>query len=111
MHWLDSQAQVVARWQMTSQELVKARREIAARRWQRIARCYIAQNGPLTELQRQWVAVLNGGPKAALAGRSAAASAGLVGWGDDLIYVILRRGASTPPRLPGVKIRWTRGEL
>ena len=109
MDLLEAQAYVVARWQLTSVELAKARREVAARRWQRIARCYVAQNGPLTERQRQWVAVLNAGPRAALAGRSAAAAAGLTGWDDGPIHVIVPRGASTPPRIEGVKLRWTRG--
>ena len=96
---------------MSSDDMAKARRQVAAGRWQRFARCYVAQNGPLTELQRHWVAVLNAGAEAALAGRSGAAAAGLKGWGDGLIYVLVRRGASTPPALPGVKVHWTRGEI
>src|SRR3954468_3477886 len=108
---LDAQSQVIARWQMSSQEMGRARRQVAAGRWQRIARCYIAQNGPLTELQRQWVAVLNAGPTAALAGRSAAAAAGLTGWSDGLVHVLVRRGASAPPTLRGVKGRRTGGHI
>jgi hypothetical protein len=92
-------------------ELAHARYEVRSRRWQRLGRCYIAQNGPLTEQQREWVAVLNGGRTAALAGRSAAASGGLRGWSDGLIHVILQRGASTPPKIDGVKIHWTRGSV
>jgi len=108
---LAAQEQVIARWQMSSQDMVKGRRQVAGGRWQRIARCYVAQNGPLTDLQRHWVALLNAGPTAALAGRTAAAAAGLAGWGDGLVYVIVRRGASTPPALDGVKVRWTRADI
>jgi hypothetical protein len=91
--------------------MVVARRQVASGRWQRVARCYVAQNGPLTELQRHWVAVLNAGAEAALAGRSGAAAAGLRGWTDGLIYVLIPRGASVPPALPGVKVHWTRGTI
>src|SRR3954454_13414895 len=108
---LAAQEQVIARWQMSSQDMVKGRRQVAGGRWQRIARCYIAQNGPLTDLQRHWVAVLNAGPTAALAGRSGAAAAGLAGWGDGLVHGIVRRGASTPPTVSGVKVHWTRGDI
>src|SRR5436305_1705243 len=105
---LQRQGGVVGRWQLASDDLLVARREVRVRRWQRVGRCYIAQNGPTTEAQRQWVAVLNAGPTGVLAGRSAAQSAGLRGWSDGLIHVLVQRGASTPPKLDGVKIHWTR---
>jgi hypothetical protein len=102
---------VVARWQLHPDDMLLARREVRGRRWQRVGRCFVAQNGSVTESQRAWIAVLNAGPSAVLAGRSAAAAAGLVGWSDGRIHVLIRRGASTPPRLPGVKVHWTRGEI
>ena len=108
---LRAQAGVVARWQLASDELLTARRELRVRRWQRVGRCFIAQNGPLTDLQRQWVAVLNAGPTAVLAGRTAGSAGGLAGWSDGLIHVLIQRGASTPPRLEGVRIHWTRGGI
>jgi hypothetical protein len=71
--------------------------------------------GKLLQLQHdvvaRWVAVLNGGMGARLAGRTAAAAAGLTGWSDGLIHVLVRRGASTPPKLDGVEVHWTRGEV
>lgn len=108
---LSRQGNVVARWQLTPGELAHARYELGARRWQRVGRCYVAQNGPLTEAQRQWVAVLNAGPTGALAGRTAAEGGGLRGWSDGLIHVLVQRGASTPPKIEGVKVHWTRGEI
>src|SRR5437016_9771509 len=96
---------------MTRTDLAHARYQVASRRWQRLGRCYLAQNGPITDLQWHWIAVRNAGVTAALAGRSATAAAGLRGWCDGLIHVLVQRGASTPPRIDGVKIHWTRAEI
>lgn len=52
--------------------------QIACQRWQRVRPgIVVAHNGPLTELQRLWVAVLSGGTNAVLAGLSAARAGGL----------------------------------
>lgn len=50
-------------------------------------------NGPLTERQRQWVALINSGPGVALAARSALAVDGLTGWEREAIEVLVPRGA------------------
>src|SRR5438270_11518990 len=90
------QAGIVARWQLVRDDLLVARREVRARRWQRVGRCYVAQNGPITDLQWHWIAGRNAGVTAALAGRRATAAAGLRGWSDGLLHVLDDGGASTP---------------
>jgi hypothetical protein len=48
-----------------------------------------AHNGPLTIVQRQWVAVLASGPGAVLAGLTAAVAGGLVRPAGDLVHVLI----------------------
>jgi hypothetical protein len=108
---LEAQAGVVARWQLPAAGLAWGRREVRGRRWQRVGRCFVAHNGPLSQLQWHWVAVLNAGATAALAGRTAAAAGGLIGWRDQSLHVLVQRGASSPPALPNVVVHWTRHEV
>lgn len=74
--------------------------EVRANRWQRLGQTVIAaHNAPLTQLQRDWAAVLSAGRTAALCGRSAARHFGLSGWDDGLIHVIVEHGSS-PAAVP-----------
>lgn len=56
-------------------------------------------NGPLDPDQRLWAAVLNAGPDAALAARTAATVHGLVGWEPECIEVLVPRGTAVPAGL------------
>ena len=81
-------------------------------RWRRICRGVVAtHNGDLKPDQQWWVAVLAGGPKAILAGASAAAAGGVRGLRGDPIAVLIpaarRAGARLhrlPPDMPSVRI-------
>jgi hypothetical protein len=105
---LAAQADVVARGQVVAADSARLRREVAAGRWQRYgARVVVAHNGPLTEAQQLWAAVLHHRPYAVLAGLTAARCAGLTGFEPGSVDVLVpwqSRGAS----LPGVSLRVTR---
>jgi hypothetical protein len=78
--------------------------QVSGRRWKRHGpNVIVAHNGPLNPLQEQWVAVLHCHPKAALAGRSAAAAGGLSGWASPGVEVLVRRGVSVAA-LPGIPL-------
>lgn len=77
---------------------------VAAGRWQRLGVAYVLHNGPLTRHQRWRVALLNCGPRAVLAGFTAAEALGLRGWERDLVHVLAPAGVA-PPRVDGVGIR------
>lgn len=80
----------VDRWQI--------RNQVQARRWRLIGRrVVVLHRGALSARQRQWVAVLNAGPQAALAQRSALAAAGLEGWQSDAVHVVVPKGVRVPP--------------
>lgn len=75
-------------------------RMLIARRWQARGQVVVVlHNGPLSPDQQLWAAVLNAGSLAALAGRTAAAEHGLVGWSNPCIEVLVPRGTSIPPGL------------
>lgn len=77
-------------------------RELRVGRWQRTGRQTVAvHNGPLPVEARRWVAVLELGPRAALAGVSALQHDGVSALTDEAIHVIVPRGAQRR-RLPGV---------
>lgn len=59
----------------------------------------VMHNGPLAPDQQLWAAVLNAGPAAALAARTAAAVHGLVGWEADCIELLVPRGTAVPAGL------------
>jgi hypothetical protein len=63
--------------------------QIAARRWRTLSSTVVAlHNGPLDPEQQRWAAVLAAGSRAALAGRTALAAAGLQNWDDERIHVV-----------------------
>jgi hypothetical protein len=84
-----------------------------ARRWQTDANglVVVLHNGPLTERQKESVAVLAGGRECALAARTAAARCGLRGWQSDdaLVEVLVPRGTTYPElRFVDVKVHESR---
>jgi len=88
-------------------------RMLEARRWQTDAGglVVVLHNGPLTQIQREAVAVLAGGRVCALAARTAAARAGLVGWQspDSIVEVVVPRGTTYPDlALVDVKVHESR---
>lgn len=94
-----AQDDVVRRGQLAtagwSRSAVQA--QLSAERWQAIGAVVIVlHNGPLTPQQYRWVAVLNAGQHAVLAGRTAAAAGGLVGWEGGAEEVLVPKGTSVP---------------
>jgi very-short-patch-repair endonuclease len=109
---LDSQdgvAQVGAVLRYLTRDAVRWR--IRSGRWQQPCRgMVVAQSGPLTGTQLLWVAVVWGGPRAALAGLTAAALDGLRGFSDPdqraerPIYLLRPAGALSSKERPGLAI-------
>lgn len=84
------------------------RLEVRVGRWQRTGRQTLAlHNGPLDAASRRWVAVLEAGPRAALDGVSALQAAGLEQLSDDVVTVVVPKGARRR-RMSGVRLRETR---
>jgi hypothetical protein len=80
------------------------RAQVAARRWTAHGHSVVVlHNGPLTERQQRWVAVL-AHPGGALAGVTAAGELGLTGFSDPTVHVIISHG-SRPHPLPGIRVR------
>ncbi|GGK88150.1 hypothetical protein Sme01_01050 [Sphaerisporangium melleum] len=86
----------------------RLRDQLAARRWQRAGRKSVVVNtGPLSERQQWWVALFDSGPKAVLAGLTAAQASGLEGFRRRPIHVLVPDGgAGVPP--PGVRLHSSR---
>ena len=110
MRWeerLELQDGVATRVQLVREGLTvgRLRARLDAQRWQLLGRSVVvAHNGPLTVRQQRWAAILGSPPGSALAGRTALAEAGLAGWGQAEVEVVVRKG-SRVPTLPGVPRR------
>jgi hypothetical protein len=79
---------------------------LASGRWQRVCRgVIVTQSGPLTEEQRLWVPLLAAGDGAVLAGLSAAKLAGLTGFDDQRVYLLIPSPRRVRKALPGVVVR------
>lgn len=77
---------------------------LSSGRWLRPApRVLVAQSGPLTRLQHQWVGLLHAGPGAVLGRETAASLDGLRGYESDLVHVIVPSGRHVP-RLRGLVV-------
>ena len=88
------QSAVVTRAQLLRRGVGRdqVRAAVAARRWQTFGRqVVVLHNSTLTQRQRRWVAVLLPGQPAALAGITAAHEAGLTGFADDRVHVVVHR--------------------
>lgn len=91
------------------------RRELRVGRWQRTGRQTVAlHNGPLDARARRWVALLELGPRAALAGVTALQEGGLGALTDAEVHVLVPQGAERR-RLAGVvrheSRRWREEDL
>src|SRR4051794_35161098 len=110
-HAFDALAQaqrgVVRRGQLLDIGITDAQidRCLSVGRWRGLAAGIVGlHNWPL-ELSQAWgVAVLAGGSSCALAARTAAQAAGLLGWESDQPEVVVPRGA-TYPTLRGLAVR------
>jgi very-short-patch-repair endonuclease len=67
----------------------------------------VFHTGPLTYVQRRWVAALHAGPRSVVAGLTTLEDLGLRGWGDDDAHVLVPPGVHVP-RLAGVVAHMTR---
>ncbi len=106
----EEQSGVVSRAQAYAAGVTRAevRANVRAGRWQRRGSSGIVlHNGPLTDAQQLWLAVIEAGPRAFLDGESALLAAGLEHYRADSIRVSVPRGARVR-RAPGVNIRQTR---
>lgn len=83
------------------------RAQIAGRRWQRPHRGVIVlHNGPLTDKQQIWVALLVAQPGSVLGGLTSLSMSGLKTVTPDAIDVVMPVGAHRPSRR-GVTYRWS----
>ncbi|HEY3713540.1 MAG TPA: DUF559 domain-containing protein [Jatrophihabitantaceae bacterium] len=79
--------------------LTHVRAAVAAKRWQLVGRrVVVMHNAGLTQRQREWTAVLLPGKPAALAGLSAAAAGGLLGFESDDVHIVVAHNTHT--RIP-----------
>jgi hypothetical protein len=92
------------------------RAQLTAKRWAAPLRhVVVAHNGPLSDEQRMWVALLGAPPGALLHGLSAAVQDGLRGFTPDGLTLVIPGSSCNPARaqldLPhewAVEIRWSR---
>jgi very-short-patch-repair endonuclease len=106
----DDQEGVASRRQLSKAGVPRwlIRRELSARRWQRTGpQTVVLHNGPLTRQARRWIAVLEVGAGAALAGVTALQAAGVGALTDELVHVMVPKG-STPAHPPGVRVHESR---
>ncbi len=105
---LDVQAGVIAARQVPPRSAARVRWQVKSGRWQRgHDGIFINHSGPVTREQRIWVAVLGGGPDAAVAGPTAAELAGLTGFERDTIHVVIPHNLDGPD-IDGVRYHPTR---
>ena len=93
-----AQAGIVTRNQLrgVGVTLAQVENRLAATRWSAIGRnVVVLQNAPLTQRQREWVAVLLPAKTAALAGPSAAAAGGLRGFEPEEVHVVVAHDTRT----------------
>jgi len=115
---IDDQNGVIARWQARRFLSEKAiRHRLASGRWRRMFRAvYRAYDGPLTEVQRWWIAILaatpepNGSPEshraAYLGGVTALLALGLRGIRSDGIHIVVPHNRRVAPPA-GVRLHRT----
>lgn len=103
LRWVDpqlkalaqQQSQVVRRSQLAAIGVSKSavRAHIEGGRWRSVGSLVVVlHRGPLIRKQREWASLLAAGDRAALAGRTALALAGLKGWEDEQVHVLVPRG-------------------
>jgi hypothetical protein len=83
------------------------RAQLDAKRWQQPhSRVVVTHNGPLTPVQRLWIALLAGPHSAVLGGSTAARLDGMTGITDQVTHVVIPQGASRP-EVCGVHYRFS----
>lgn len=106
------QCDVVRRSQLVEHQVPEnvVRAQLAARRWQTVGPTVVVlHNGPLTDEQRTWVALLTAPGTAAVAGRHAAALAGLRRWAGPITpEIVVPRGDHVPTLPFPVKVHESR---
>ncbi|SCE81865.1 Protein of unknown function (DUF559) [Micromonospora viridifaciens] len=120
LEWLLFTQSGILTWAQATAELTpsKVRHLLASGRWQRVCRGLLraAPDGPFSQDQQWWVAVLAAGEGAVLAGLAAARAGGLRGsWRYEVVDVLVshqRRAADLlhrlPLGLPAVRVRRVR---
>ena len=106
-----AQAGVVSRAQLRAHGWTRhhVRSAIAAGRWAAFGQqAVVLHRGPLTTRQQWWVAVLNAGPTATLAGLTAAEELGLSGFETPAIHLVVRQNSWVHAAVPGVKVHVSR---
>jgi hypothetical protein len=83
------------------------RRMVCARRWQLVGLAVVLHCGEVSDLQRQWAAVLSAPKLAAIDGLTAACAYGLKGFRPDVIDAVVS-AETNPVAIPGV--RWHRSQ-
>jgi len=78
----------------------RIRAQLAAGRWRRWGYAIVLHNGPLTKVERWYVARAHCGPGAVLTAFTATEAYGLRGWERDDVHVLARRAAHGSPRSP-----------
>jgi hypothetical protein len=88
---LDSQDGVITRAQALRYVSAKTiRQRLATARWQEPHRSvFVTHNGPLGPAEKRWVALLTVGNEAVLAGLTALQAAGLRGYDDDAVHLLV----------------------
>lgn len=107
---VDRQRGVVSRGQLRSAGISRhhVRNQVLAGRWvPRGPRVVATFTGQLTREQRWQAAVLHAGPRAALAGLSAALAHGLTGWPSSQLHVLVPHHTHVPP-LAGLRVHQSR---
>lgn len=106
----ERQADVLSRRQLLQAgvDRWRIRSEVRARRWRVVGRhAVVLHRGPLTYDQRCWAYVLHAGRPSLLGGLSALQVAGLRGWEDARVRVLVPKGRCTPA-LPDLVLHETR---
>jgi very-short-patch-repair endonuclease len=108
-HIADRQDGVVSREQLrgagvTRQQLANQAR---ARRWRLVGQSVVLHRGPVTRTQRIWASILHQGPGACAASLTALELAGLIGWSETSVHVLIAKGQHRDP-LAGVRLHESR---
>lgn len=105
---LRTQHGIIHRRDLTPEDLRTVRRQVVARRWQRVSRdVFVTHNGPLTADQRLWACLLAAPLGSALSGVTAASLDGLRGFPQDVVHLTVPCGTSAP-RLDDVVAHYSR---
>jgi hypothetical protein len=67
-------------------------REVKEGRWRRAGLAIVMHNGPLSSMQRRWVARIHAGPQSVFTAFTAAELCGLTGWERDEVHVLAPAG-------------------